>query len=63
MQQVELVLNKEGKVYHLNLKPGDVAETIILVGDPGRAGVIATYFDEIRFEGHNREILYLHGCL
>ena len=61
MQQVELVLNKEGKVYHLNLKPGDVAETIILVGDPGRAGVIATYFDEIRFEGHNREIYTYTG--
>lgn len=61
MQKVELVLNKEGKVYHLNLKPGDVADTIILVGDPGRAGIIATYFDEIRFEGHNREIYTYTG--
>jgi uridine phosphorylase len=61
MQKVELALNKEGKLYHLNLKPGDVAETIILVGDPGRAGVIATYFDEIRFEGHNREIYTYTG--
>jgi len=61
MQIVELVLNKEGKVYHLNLKPGDVAETIILVGDPARAGVIATYFDEVRFEGHNREIYTYTG--
>lgn len=61
MQKAELVLNKEGKVYHLNLKPGDVSETIILVGDPGRAGVIATYFDEIRFEGHNREIYTYTG--
>ncbi len=61
MQKTELVLNKEGKVYHLNLKPGDVADTIILVGDPGRAGVIATYFDEVRFEGHNREIYTYTG--
>ena len=61
MQKVELVLNKEGKVYHLNLKPGDVADTIILVGDPGRAGVISTYFDEIWFEGHNREIYTYTG--
>ncbi|MEE4260781.1 MAG: nucleoside phosphorylase [Bacteroidales bacterium] len=61
MQKTELVLNKEGKVYHLNLKPGDVADTIILVGDPGRAGVIATYFDKIRFEGHNREIYTYTG--
>jgi len=34
MQTVELVLNKEGRIYHLNLQQGDVAETIILVGDP-----------------------------
>jgi uridine phosphorylase len=61
MHQVELVLNKEGNIYHLNLKPGDVAETIILVGDPGRASVIATYFDEVRFEGHNREIYTYTG--
>ncbi len=61
MQKVELVLNKEGKVYHLNLKPGDVTDTIILVGDPGRAGLIASYFDEVRFEGHNREIYTYTG--
>lgn len=58
---MELVLNKEGKLYHLNLKPGDVAETMILVGDPGRAKLISTYFDEIRFEGHNREIFTYTG--
>ena len=56
MRKTELVLNKDGKIYHLNLAPGDVAETIILVGDPGRAKMIATYFDEVRFEGQNREI-------
>lgn len=56
MQKLELPLNKEGKVYHLNLKPGDVSETIILVGDPGRAAVVASHFDDIWFEGHNREI-------
>jgi len=56
MRKAELVLNKDGKIYHLNLAPGDVAETIILVGDPGRAKLISTYFDEVRFEGQNREI-------
>ena len=56
-----MVLNKEGKIYHLNLAPGDVAETIILVGDPGRAKLISTYFDELRFEGQNREIRSFTG--
>ena len=56
-----MVLNKEGKIYHLNLTPGDVAETIILVGDPGRAKLISTYFDEVRFEGQNREIRSFTG--
>ena len=61
MQTVELVLNKEGRIYHLNLQPGDVAETIILVGDPARAKWISTFFNEIRFEGHNREIFTYTG--
>jgi uridine phosphorylase len=52
----ELVLNNQGAVYHLNLKPGQVAETIFLVGDPSRAKVISEYFDEIEFETSNREI-------
>ena len=56
MKQAELVLNADGAVYHLNLKPGDVAETIILVGDPARAGMIAEYFDNIEYSGSNREI-------
>lgn len=56
MNDAELVLNTNGSIYHLNLNPGDVAETILLVGDPGRAHLISTYFDEIEFAGQNREI-------
>ncbi len=52
----QLVLNDKGAVYHLNLKPGQIAETIFLVGDPARAGMIASYFDEIEFQTSNREI-------
>ena len=52
----QLVLNDDGAVYHLNLKPGQIAETIFLVGDPARAGMIANYFDEIEFQTSNREI-------
>ena len=52
----DIVLNTEGKMYHLNLAPGEVAETIILVGDPGRANLISEYFDTIEYSGSNREI-------
>ena len=56
MIEPDIVLNSEGRMYHLNLAPGEVAETIILVGDPGRAKMISTYFDEIEYSGSNREI-------
>ncbi len=52
----DIVLNTEGRMYHLNLAPGEVAETIILVGDPGRANLISEYFDTIEYSGSNREI-------
>ncbi len=51
-----LVLQYDGSIYHLKLKPGDVAETILLVGDPGRAHIIADSFDTITFKQTNREI-------
>jgi uridine phosphorylase len=56
MLVADLALNAEGKIYHLNLQPGDVAETILLVGDPGRAQTIADFFDKIEFSTSNREI-------
>jgi len=57
----ELVLNSSGSIYHLNLLPGDVAETIILVGDPGRVKIIAGFFDTIELEKQNREINTVTG--
>ncbi len=56
MNKTELVLNPDGAIYHLKLQPGDVADTIFLVGDPGRAKLIAGFFDEIIFQQSNREI-------
>ncbi len=44
IKKAELVLNTSGAIYHLNLFPGDVADTIFLVGDPGRAKTIAGFF-------------------
>lgn len=57
----ELVLNTDGSIYHLNLCPGDVAETIMLVGDPGRVNTIAEFFDTIELKKHNREIHTVTG--
>jgi len=57
----ELVLNSDGSIYHLNLCPGDVAETIMLVGDPGRVKIIAGFFDTIELEKQNREINTVTG--
>ena len=43
----ELVLNPDGSVYHLNLLPEDLAEKIILVGDPDRVPKVSKYFDKV----------------
>ena len=53
----QLVLNNEGAIYHLNLHPDQLADDVILVGDPGRVGEIATFFDKIEVKRHNREII------
>ena len=57
----QLVLNKEGAMYHLNLHPEQLADDIILVGDPGRVGEIATFFDKIEVKRQNRELLTCTG--
>lgn len=51
----ELILNPDGSIYHLSLKPQDIANTIITVGDPDRVAQVSTYFDTIEFKGHKRE--------
>ncbi|GAA4114469.1 nucleoside phosphorylase [Aquimarina addita] len=51
----ELILNEDGSIYHLNLKPEHIAETIITVGDPDRVGQVTNYFDDIEFTIKKRE--------
>ena len=53
----ELVLNENGSIYHLDLLPENIAETIILVGDQGRVGKISKHFDSIEYSGQKREFL------
>lgn len=51
----ELILNPDGSVYHINLKPGEVAQDIIFVGDQNRVEKITKHFDTIEFSTQKRE--------
>jgi uridine phosphorylase len=53
----ELIINPDGSIYHLHLKPGDLAETIITVGDPDRVKMVSSRFDHVEIEKNHREFL------
>jgi len=57
----ELILNADGSIFHLHLKPGEIARDIILVGDPGRVEMIAGFFDKIEVKAQNREFVTITG--
>ena len=57
----ELIINEDGSIFHLHLTPQQLADTIILVGDPGRVSLVASYFDEIAFEVESREFKTIAG--
>lgn len=59
----ELVLNPDGSVYHLNLLPEDIADKIILVGDPDRVPKVSKYFDKIEIQKNKREFYTHTGTL
>jgi len=59
----ELILNPDGSVYHLHLKPENLADTIIVVGDPGRVKEISKHFDRIDFMVQNRELFTHTGTI
>ncbi len=53
----ELILNKDGSVYHLNLKPQHISDNVLIVGDPSRVYRISKHFDKIEFEMNKREFI------
>lgn len=57
----ELILNADGGIFHLHLKPEQIADTILLVGDPGRVETISAMFDKIEFTVRNREFVTSTG--
>ena len=59
----ELIINNRGAIYHLDLRPEEIANTIITVGDPYRVKEVSQYFDSIEFERSYREFVTHTGYL
>lgn len=57
LSETDLILNPDGSVYHLNLLPKHISDTIITVGDPARVYRVSQYFDDIEFEMNKREFI------
>lgn len=57
----ELILNPDGSIYHLNLKPENIANTVIFVGDQNRVPKVAKHFETIEFETQKREFRTITG--
>lgn len=58
----ELVINGDGSIFHLHLKPEQLADKVMLVGDPGRVNLVASHFDSQECEVYNREFHTITGC-
>lgn len=57
----ELIINADGSIFHLHLKPEQLADNVILVGDPGRVALVANYFDSQEFAVSSREFNTITG--
>jgi uridine phosphorylase len=53
----ELIINNRGAIYHIDLRPEELADTIITVGDPDRVAVVSKYFDKIEVQRQHREFI------
>ena len=57
----ELIINEDGSCFHLHLRPEQLADKVILVGDPGRVETVASHFDKCECEVHSREFRTITG--
>ena len=57
----EFIINSDGTVFHLHLHPSQLADRVILVGDPGRVNTVASHFDSIEHDITNREFHSITG--
>lgn len=63
IQESELIINSRGAIYHLDLRPEEIADTIITVGDPDRVTVVSRYFDSIEYKRQHREFITHTGYI
>lgn len=59
----ELILTPDGRVYHINLRPDELADTVITVGDPDRVKEVSKYFDSIEHQTQHREFVAHTGYI
>lgn len=59
----ELIINSRGAIYHLNIRPEEMAQTVITVGDPDRVAVVSKYFDKVEAKGQHREFVWATGTI
>ena len=59
----ELIINNRGAIYHLDLRPDEIGDTIITVGDPFRVEKVSRYFDHIEHRSHHREFITHTGWI
>ena len=59
----EMILNARGAIYHLNLKPDEIGNTVFLVGDPDRVKEVSKHFDKIEYKGEYREFITHTGTI
>ena len=57
----ELLINPDGTIFHLHLLPSQLTDRVILVGDPGRVDMVASFFDTIDYDVHSREFHSIGG--
>ncbi len=57
----EFIVNSDGSIFHLHIKPEELAETVILVGDPGRVELLKTFFESQEVSGSSREFNFFTG--
>lgn len=57
----QLIINDDGSAFHIHLKPDQIRDNILLVGDPGRVDMVASYFDSIEYEVSSREFHAIGG--
>ncbi len=58
----ELIINGDGTIFHLHLRPEQLADIVILVGDRGRVALVASYFESVECDVENREFHTITGC-